>query len=106
VMDSGLASQPVKILNTGGWVVDTRVPRPEQGGAVALIGEDLSAVSLRFYNEGQYGVRVEEPLQPGGTHSKLWEHVRAVVQPDREPWRTFTDTVAREARVRMHHFGR
>ena len=106
VMDSGLASQPVKILNTGGWVVDTRVPRPEQGGAVALIGEDLSAVSLRFYNEGQYGVRVEEPLQPGGTHSQLWEHVRAVVQPDREPWRTFTDTVAREARVRMHHFGR
>jgi hypothetical protein len=105
-MDSGLASQPVRILNTGGWVVDTRVPRPEQGGAVALIGEDLSAVSLRFYNEGRYTVRVEEPLQPGEPHGELWEHLHAVVQPDREPWRTFTDTVAHEARVRMEHFGR
>jgi hypothetical protein len=105
VMDSGLATEPVRILNTGGWVVDTRTPRPEQGGAVALIGEDLSAVSLRLYNEGRYAVHVEEPLRPGETHSALWEQVHAAVQPDREPWLTFTDTVAREAQVRMERVG-
>jgi len=49
---------------------------------------------------------VEEPLQPSEPHGELWKQVHAAVRPDQEPWRTFTETVAREAQARMRHFGR
>jgi hypothetical protein len=48
LMDSQIASEPLRIVNTGGWVVDTRTPRPWHGGAVALLDEHLNAVSVRF----------------------------------------------------------
>ncbi len=95
-----------RVLNTGGWVVDTVQPRPEQGGAAVLIDEDLNAVSLRFYREGQYTACVEEPLPAGQPHSALWEHVDALVRAGEEPWRCLGDTVAAEARLRMEHFRR
>lgn len=103
-MDLAGSSQGVKVLNTGGWVLDTPEPRPEQGGAVVLIDEDLTAVNLRFYLEGQYAVCAEEPLSPGQGHSALWEYVNAIVRREADPWRSFCETAAREAGMRVENF--
>ena len=93
-----------RVLNTGGWVVDTVEPRPEQGGAAVLIDEDLNAVSLRFYQEGQYAVRVEEPAPAGAGHSVLFEHLNSIVRPGESPWSSFGETAAAEAGLRMERF--
>jgi UDP-2,3-diacylglucosamine pyrophosphatase LpxH len=94
----------VRVFNTGGWVLDTAEPRPEQGGAAVLIDEDLNAVNLRFYQEGQYRVRVEEPFRAGQRHSLLFEHVNSMVQGQADPWRSFSETAAREAGMRVENF--
>jgi len=93
-----------RVLNTGGWVVDTVEPRPEQGGAAVLIDQDLNAVSLRFYQEGEYSVRVEEPVAAGAGHSALFEHLSAIVRPADEPWRSLGEIIGAEARLRMERF--
>jgi UDP-2,3-diacylglucosamine pyrophosphatase LpxH len=88
--------QPVPVLNTGGWIVESIEPEPLRGGAVALIDEELNAVNLRMYNEGRYEVRVEEPVPPEAPRSALWEHVNGIARSDCEPWRGFGRTVAVE----------
>ena len=42
---------PVKLLNSGGWVVDTPKSSPLKGGAAILIDDELNVASLRMYNE-------------------------------------------------------
>ena len=103
-MDLKVSSRGVKVLNTGGWVLDTLEPRPEQGGAAVLIDEDLNAVNLRFYQEGQYTVRAEEPISPGQGHSALFEHLNSIVRGEAEPWRSFSETASREAGMRVENF--
>ena len=44
---------PVRIFNTGGWVVDTATPAPVQAGVAVLVNDDLDAASLQFYRQGQ-----------------------------------------------------
>jgi len=92
--------QAVKIFNTGGWVVDTVEPDPPHGAAAVLLDEELNAVSLRFFNEGQYVARVAEPLAPGQAHGALYANVAGIVNPGREPWRSLGTTIAREVRRR------
>jgi hypothetical protein len=95
------------VYNSGGWVVDTLTVWPVHGGAVILVDEDHNVVSLRMYNEaadpGQYSVKVEAVAQPGGVANPLLERVRPLVDPNRNPWRTFSDTVARERLLRVEN---
>ncbi len=93
-------AQHVKILNTGGWVVDTVEPDPLHGGAAVLLDEELNAVSLRFFNEERYVARVEEPLAPGQAHGALYAQLAEIVKPEREPWRSLGTTIDREVRQR------
>lgn len=89
------------VFNTGGWVIDAPRAQPLHGAAAVLAGEDLSTVALRFYNEGTYQVRVEEPLAPGAAHSELHDHVSAIVKTQPLPWKQFGETAHAEADLRM-----
>jgi hypothetical protein len=93
----------VKILNTGGWVVDTIRRDPHHGAAVVLVDEEMNAVSLRLFNEERYEARVEEPLAPGQRHGALYAHLRGIVGAKPEPWRGLGTTVAREVELRAGH---
>ena len=52
----------VKVYNDGGWVADSLVPAPLQGGAVILVDEDLNTASVRLYNEA--ASETQEPPAP------------------------------------------
>jgi hypothetical protein len=93
----------VKVLNTGGWVVDTVERDPAHGASVALLDGNLNAVSVRVYNEDRFTARVEEPLRLGDAHSPLFEQIRLSVDPAREPWRSLGATAAREVKIRAGH---
>ena len=88
------------ILNTGGWVVDTPQLQPLHGASAVLIGEDLSAVSLRCYNEGAYEVRVEEPVPPNGKHAALYDGIANLVRAQPQPWKSFGETARAEVERR------
>jgi hypothetical protein len=88
----------VNVYNTGGWVVETIKPEAMHGGAVVLIDEDLNAASLRMYDEAedpeQYKVRVEEARHGGEKSNPLYQELAGRVDPDKEPWKTFSKAVA------------
>ena len=52
IMSSAASREPVEVLNTGGWVVDSVEDDSVQGASVVLLDERLEAVSVRCYQEG------------------------------------------------------
>jgi predicted phosphodiesterase len=100
-------TQWVKVYNSGGWVVESVDPQPLHGGAVILIDDDLNVASLRMYNENSsssdYLVRVEEALHPGEAASPFCSYIQNLVKPSTDPWRKFSDEVARAVHVRAQN---
>lgn len=101
----------VNVFNTGGWVVDTPAPQPTHGGAVVLLDENLHAVSLRMYNEAKtradYAVRVQTATHPGDEPNLFYQRMSELVDPQKHPWRTFSDVVCaavpmRERNLQWH----
>jgi hypothetical protein len=97
----------VNVYNTGGWVVESVEPERLHGGALVLVDEDLSAVSLRMYNEdsdpSKYSVRVEEAVHGGEVKTPFYRRVNDLVKPSQEPWKTFSTGVARAVRIRAQN---
>ncbi len=93
-----------RILNTGGWVVDSPKTQPVHGAAAVLIGGDLSAVNVRWYNEGSYQVRVEDPVPAGARHSALYEEIDGVLRARPQPWKSFGKTARTEVELRAANF--
>ncbi len=95
---------PLKVYNSGGWVVDTVNISPLHGAAVLLLDDLLDTVSLRMYNQAanpqDYAVRVEELTSPGTANSAFYTRVNAFVNNARDPWKPFSQTVA--ATVDVH----
>jgi UDP-2,3-diacylglucosamine pyrophosphatase LpxH len=92
--------QGVSVLNTGGWIVESIATEPLHGGALVLIDEELNAVNVRLYNEGDYMVHAEELVPPGEQHTTFWDQLNQIVKTDRQPWRSFSETVEHEVIVR------
>jgi metallophosphoesterase superfamily enzyme len=90
---------PVKVYNSGGWVVDTVNVSPLHGAAVLLVDEALDVVSVRMYDQATdpaaYAARVEEVTFPAEPRSELHRRIAALVSPDRDPWRSFSVEAAR-----------
>jgi UDP-2,3-diacylglucosamine pyrophosphatase LpxH len=88
-------TEPVKVFNTGGWVVDDLKPMPLHGAAVVLVDEHLDAVLLTMYtqhdNPGDYRVTV---TTADGTESDLSREIAALLDPARDPWRGFAVATA------------
>lgn len=89
---------PLKVYNSGGWVVDTVNISPLHGAAVLLLDDALNTVSLRMYNQAfnprDYTVCVEELTHNVMTENAFFRHLRASVTNERDPWKTFSEIVA------------
>lgn len=89
---------PVDVYNSGGWVVDTLENDTRAGAAAVLIDEDLHAASLRMYNQppapgGSCQVAVHPVEDPTG--NPLAERLRSKIDPQADPWATFSTEVAK-----------
>jgi len=91
----GLAN-PVRIFNTGGWVVDTLNVEPLYGASVVLIDENLEVACVRLYNQttdaGAYRVHLDDglPAEQGPFYRRLSSLVRA----EDQVWKDFSAAVA------------
>ena len=78
LLASRAAHQPVEVLNTGGWVVDSIDDDCVQGAAVVLLDDRLEAVSIRGYEQGvETLVRVRSAGDPGPFAGRIDELVAA-----------------------------
>jgi UDP-2,3-diacylglucosamine pyrophosphatase LpxH len=86
--------RPVCLYNTGGWVVDSTEPRPLHGGAAVVFDEDLNSASLRFFTQSSdpssYRVAVAHCGDPNPLSTKL----AAIVDPEVDPWKSFSRDAA------------
>jgi UDP-2,3-diacylglucosamine pyrophosphatase LpxH len=89
---------PVKIYNTGGWVVDSAAPALTQGGVAVLLDEDLNAASLQFYRQtSEGGAAPVELLAADGDSSPpnpLHAALASSVDPADKPWAAISAAAA------------
>jgi hypothetical protein len=93
---AGFAS-PVRIFNTGGWVVDTTEPAPVQAGVAVLVNDELDAAPLQFYRQraktAAAGVQLLPPPAgelPSGWHRELASRI----DPAAAPWTAVSQSAA------------
>jgi hypothetical protein len=89
-------AKPVRVFNTGGWVVDTLQVEPLHGANMVLIDEKMEVACLRLYNQASdsssYRVHLDNglPEEQGPFYQRLSELVRA----DDPPWKDFSSAAA------------
>ncbi len=96
--------RPMRLYNSGGWVVDRTKPGSLYGGAVILINDELDVASLRMYTEHEHksDYRVEVQAVGRDCTTPFFQQIRAKVDSaaDRSPWKDFSDSVAEAVIVR------
>jgi hypothetical protein len=91
----GLA-QPVRIFNSGGWVVDTLDVEPLHGANVVLVDENLEVACVRLYNQAAdpsaYRVRLDDglPVEQGDFYRRL----SGLIEGDASVWGEFSAAAA------------
>ena len=97
----------VDVYNTGGWVVDNVNPQAIYGGSVLLLDEELNAASVRMYAEEveseKYIVKVMEAIHAGENHTPFSQRIEGLVNPEADPWKTFSTTAARSVNIRAQN---
>lgn len=91
---------PVKVYNTGGWVLATAEPVEIHGGATVLIDEDLNTTSLRLYQQGDTPedgqVRVIQAWPNGNGDDYFHQSMAELVDYRQEPWKSFSAVISQE----------
>jgi hypothetical protein len=85
---------PIRLYNTGGWVVDTSDTRPLHGAAAILFDEDLNSASLRFFNQSEDKSSYRVDVAHAGDPNPFFTRVASLVRPEQEPWNGFSKAAA------------
>jgi len=97
----------VDVYNTGGWIVDGLDPDPCYGASIVLVDEEMNVTSVNMYQQTQTdavsGVIVEEAPRGFRAENAFHQRISSLIEPDRDPWKTFSDTVARALQIRRKH---
>ncbi|MEO0499326.1 MAG: metallophosphoesterase [Pseudomonadota bacterium] len=95
---------PVRVYNTGGWVLDRPTAMACQGGAMVLIDDALNVASLRLFNDPVNEAMI--PVHAGGvggfddTENELLAALEAAVEGAAADWGVFSKHMHDE--IRMH----
>ncbi len=85
----------IGVVNTGGWVVDHRDPRPLEGGAVALVDDDLNVALVRLYQQvddpSAWSIAVETANDLAEAFA---DRLRGQIDTGAPPWSTFAASAA------------
>ncbi len=100
--------RPVRLFNTGGWVIDTVQADPKRGANLILIDEDLEVASVRMFDHvadpASYRVRMDSELPE--EQGSLYQRVEGLIEGENEPWRSFSAAVAAAASERREVLAR
>jgi hypothetical protein len=87
---------PVRIFNSGGWVVDTLEVEPLHGANMVLIDEDLEVACVRLYNQassvGAYQVRLDDGLP--AEQGPFYQRLSGLIDAGQQPWAGFSVAAA------------
>jgi hypothetical protein len=97
----------VDVYNTGGWIVDGLNPDACYGASILLLDENLNATSVSMYRQistdSVGNVIVEEAPRGFRGTNPFHQKIKKLVDPKKNPWRAFSDTVAKGLDVRRKH---
>lgn len=94
---------PVKVYNSGGWVVDTMKPQPLHGGSILLVDEHMDVIVLQMYKEGKHNVTLEELKDVNEKSCEFFQRINKLIDMNKEPWSGFASIAEREIALRYKY---
>lgn len=89
-------TNPVRLFNSGGWVVDTLEVEPLHGANVVLIDEHHEVACVRLYNQAAtadaYRVRLDNSLP--SEQGPFYQRLSGLIRPDDEVWKNLSSATA------------
>lgn len=96
-------SNPVSVVNTGGWVVDSIEPEATKGAALVLVDWHANVAVVRCYLQGDgidnYRVTVSD-ANLDGRENKLADELSSSIDPSRDPWLSLGQALRETVTVR------
>ncbi|MBN1346189.1 MAG: metallophosphoesterase [Phycisphaerae bacterium] len=84
----------MRVYNTGGWVIESRVPDPAYGACVALVDDAHDVVNLCLYRDQDgHTPQAVDAGADGTAPTRLSRHVQAIIEGNPTPWSELTDTI-------------
>jgi metallophosphoesterase superfamily enzyme len=87
---------PVRIFNSGGWVVDTPKFEPLHGANLVLIDETMEVACVRLYNQAvspaAYRVRLDDGLP--AEQGPFYQRLSGLINAGEQPWAGFSAAAA------------
>lgn len=96
-------ARPVKVYNSGGWVVDTMKQQPLHGGSVVLVDDHYDVVVLQMYREGKKDVTLEELQHVNEPSCDFYQRLNRIIDMQSDPWSGFSAVVAEEVNLRYQN---
>lgn len=99
--------KPVRIYNTGGWVVDSLKTALTHGGSIALVGENLETDLLWVYNESYDHKDYPEQVKCIGSldqpENSLSKQTNELISQNKSSWKKLSTEIARCVSIRRNH---
>ncbi|MEZ4805019.1 MAG: hypothetical protein R2852_05920 [Bacteroidia bacterium] len=97
---------PVKVYNSGGWVVDTMKQQPLHGASIVLVDEHLDVISLQMYKEGKSQVTLEEVKGTNQKNCDFYQRINQSIDMQNEPWTGFANEAQKDVELRYRNLSR
>jgi hypothetical protein len=82
--------KPVRVFNSGGWVVENIERRHTHGAAIILVDDHLNTVSVRMYTETKDEIELELPESASDEEKEFHKQVSNLIDPGSDPWSGFS----------------
>lgn len=92
---------PVKVFNTGGWILDTSLLGTKEGASIVFIDEDANVASLRAFNSPLNGQPSKVNVHILGQETQLSRDLRAAVSKHQKRWDDFARVIVEEMQLRQ-----
>ncbi len=94
----------VRVVNSGGWTVDTARATEMFGASIVFIGEDLETVPLRVFSDTPVGGARAVTLEEGAAGSLAsWIQARLSADGAQESWRALATSIEQATQQRREH---
>ncbi len=89
-------ANPVSVLNTGGWVVDSPEPEANKGAAIIVVDTDANVAVVRLFSQSAdpAGYRVSVTSGDSRLDNPLVEQLSTAVDSSRDPWKSFEQVIS------------
>lgn len=92
---------PVKVFNTGGWILDTSLLGTKEGASIVFVDDEANVASLRVFNSPLNGKPSDVKVHILGEETELSRKLKSAVSKHKKHWDHCAHVIVEEMLLRQ-----